>query len=143
MFKVNDKLPAGKVFLMKKTQQDRTIDQYYGQVWHDYWIPVLYAGEMIDFLAGTVHGHNVSFFKDGIFLDSNQHWYGRVCSINPPYEEFEIYSSGQKIKVDLANGIVMIRFKAAGNKGTRYSGTWKYNLKTESFATLIRGLPAK
>ena len=126
---------------MKKSQEDVAIEFDYAQVWYDYCIPVLRNSEIADLLVGTIEGYKVSFFKDGIFQKVKQHWQGNVRSTNPPYEEFEISSKEHYNSIDLYKGIVMIKFSANGNNGTHYSGTWKYNLTTGSFATLIRALP--
>jgi hypothetical protein len=124
-------------------QGNGIIEWEYRQIWYDYLIPVLCDCKMVDFLIGTVLGHNVSFFTEGVFLKADQQWRGKVKSTNSPYEEFDINAKGHNTNVDIGKGIVMIRYNALGNRGTNYRGIWKYNLKTESFATIIRAFAGK
>jgi hypothetical protein len=103
--------------LPKNAQCTGSVSYYY--TWDAYWQTAFCDGGQIDRLEGTVSGHMVDHYKNGVWLWAKQDWSGEAKSI---YTD-EVFKVSAPNTVDAINGVTTWHFNLIGNKGSHYIGT--------------------
>jgi hypothetical protein len=112
----------------------------------DYGIPVYCDGQLVDIFIGSATFRGVHRFKNWVYQGANDEYYGADLHSSYSDEVFKFIEKDHTIDITMVEGDPMpygtsrVNYNIIGNEGHHYIGTLIWDIHSQTFTSVIRGV---